>query len=412
MILALETGPMTTPTCRRRTHPRSRLGRGGFTLIELGIVIVIIGILAALLLPAINGAVRRARDASVNSEINLMAQAMASFKSTYGDYPPSRVLLVESGDYSSFLTGTNLTQPVSTFLGIPAYAGDITVAQLAQRSIQTMRKFWPRAVLGSTAPLPAGAIPGGFYDYNGNGTNDGAYVLDGRECLVFFLGGIRQLDASGNFGMTGFAKDPRNPFANSNMANGSSRAAPLFEFAGNRLKIPIEKQSGTVPLVSGIPAYYDPFQTPGSPVFYAYFSAYGGNYDPNDVNAIDPSNPGSYEIDINNNLLNLTLQVNFPVTPAPAAGNPNRVNSPPPNPYTNSATDAPTSLALSYFNSQSFQIIAAGADAHYGAGGQYTPDATTVLPQEPPPSLSPPAPMLDRTYEKDNLTNFHNGRLE
>ena len=54
----------------------------------------------ALLLPAINGAIRTAKKAAVSAEINQLAQALASFKSKYGDYPPSRVYLAENGDYS------------------------------------------------------------------------------------------------------------------------------------------------------------------------------------------------------------------------------------------------------------------------------------------------------------------------
>src|SRR5262249_677975 len=154
-------------------------------------------------------------------------------------------------------------------------------------SLQAMRKFWPRAVMSTTGP-PPNLSNTFFYDFNGNGVLDtNPYILDGRECLVFFLGGIRQIDASGNFGLTGFSRRPDNPYmdANPSLPHGqanpmynNNRSAPLFEFAGNRLKLPPEKsQNGTPPLqlqiggmVTGIPAYFDPYQTPGNPAFYAY----------------------------------------------------------------------------------------------------------------------------------------------
>ena len=63
-------------------------------MIELLMVIIIIALLMALLLPAVNSAMRTARNAAVSSEIAQLAQALESFKAKYGDYPPSRVLLV------------------------------------------------------------------------------------------------------------------------------------------------------------------------------------------------------------------------------------------------------------------------------------------------------------------------------
>ncbi len=59
-----------------------------------------------MLLPAINAAIRTAKNAAVSAEINQLAQALESFKSKYGDYPPSRVLLVENGNYTSYIGNT------------------------------------------------------------------------------------------------------------------------------------------------------------------------------------------------------------------------------------------------------------------------------------------------------------------
>ena len=57
-----------------------------------------------------------------------------------------------------------------------------------------------------------------WYDFNGNGGTgpDPPYILQGHECLVFFLGGIPvHPDDHGSTCMTGFGKDPTNPFTNS-----------------------------------------------------------------------------------------------------------------------------------------------------------------------------------------------------
>ncbi len=61
----------------------------GFTLVEMLVVITIIGILAALLLPAINRAIIAARNTAVAVEVNQLASAIESYKQDKGDYPPN-----------------------------------------------------------------------------------------------------------------------------------------------------------------------------------------------------------------------------------------------------------------------------------------------------------------------------------
>src|SRR5271157_1120090 len=123
----------SSPPIRRR--PGDGRGPRGFTLVELLLVILILAVLIALLLPALNGALKTAKNAAVGAEINQLAQALASFKARYGDYPPSRILLAEDGNYNS------VTSPVP--LSISGTSQDITLGQLAQRSVAALRKFFP-----------------------------------------------------------------------------------------------------------------------------------------------------------------------------------------------------------------------------------------------------------------------------
>src|SRR5271157_633822 len=88
----------SSPPIRRR--PGEGRGPRGFTMVELLAVILILAVLIALLLPALNGALKTARNAAVGGEIDQLAQALASFKAQYGDYPPSRIYLAENGDYT------------------------------------------------------------------------------------------------------------------------------------------------------------------------------------------------------------------------------------------------------------------------------------------------------------------------
>lgn len=375
---------MNRPSSNRRPLARSR---GGFTLIELLMVMIIIGILIALLLPAISSSLKTARNAAVSSEIGLLVQALESFKSRYGDYPPSRVLLVESGNYSTFV---NNTSPLSSIPDTESPTGnDITVGQLAQRTLVAMRKFWPRVVF-ATSPNSPNPVNGttSWYDFNGNGLLDAPYILHGHECLTFFLGGVPSptaLPASGSvfvaastFGMSGFGKDPTNPFSNNivsdtrlttpgpNPMYNPNRQPPLFEFNAGRLFL---DPNG----LSGIPGYYDSLGTDpptsgsgsASINFYAYFSAYGNSaYDANDVNFSFESDP--------NGLSPIALAFQHSGT---------TYLSPSPNPYTSTlSTTISTSGASTGTSVVTFQKCRLIRSSHPGSMGFTESGANTLRP--------------------------------
>lgn len=218
---------------------RARIkGRAGFTLVELLVVIVIIGLLLALIFPAIGSARRKVNEARVTVDIKNLESAVTAFNAQYGMDPPSR--------FSIHLTEAGWT-------GDPA-------------SKAIVRRIWPQFDFTMpTGSFPAGT-PSGMPNWNTIATNQGhaEYIgINSGECLMFFLGGVIAPAPGGTGTPTpiGFASNAAQPFN----PTATNRKGPFLELDIARIKDTDN---------NGMSEYVDPLPDRTAP--YLYFSSYDG----------------------------------------------------------------------------------------------------------------------------------------
>ncbi|MEM8669564.1 MAG: type II secretion system protein [Planctomycetota bacterium] len=135
----------------------------GFTLVEILTVIVIIGILMGLAIPAITAALRTANEAAIRNDINVLSQAVESYKLEHGEYPPDFTdwAAVESHFRSAFPNIDNNELRI--------------LAQFTHYDASQAR-------MDSSTPGPADPRANPAFDHH-------PHALDRAEALVFCLGG-------------------------------------------------------------------------------------------------------------------------------------------------------------------------------------------------------------------------------
>lgn len=87
---------MADPAALRRPRPL-RPRQDGFTIIELIIVVAMIGILAAMIMPALKNQPTRAKEAVLKTNLRTLRDVLDQHKGDKGHYPSSLEVLVDDG---------------------------------------------------------------------------------------------------------------------------------------------------------------------------------------------------------------------------------------------------------------------------------------------------------------------------
>lgn len=352
----------------------SRPSRGGFTLIEVLMVLTILAMLGALVTPAIFKAVRTAKVARIVMEIGQLDDALQAYKEKHYRYPPC--------------------------------LGDADPVVRVNRFSQQVRIAWPRCTI-SYATLRTNMrtkrdVNADHYDYTYMDA-DGALqhldldTMDQAEAMVFWLGGFptpwdsRTTTAIAPRKLFGFHVDPTNPFKRDPRAQEEARplnyrTPPLFQFDETRL-VDLDGDGWLEYIPPG-----DVGAGLGTMPPYVYFD--NGTY--NNTGASGTITHTSYPPPMSPLLTEWGMAVPYATFFDPEGKSPAR-----------------------WVNPDKFQIICAGFDAQYGA--------PRAVGGNGPPRMRVPVYPHGATYhesdsygkaayydaqELDNLTNFATRSLE
>lgn len=371
-----ETRPGAVPAFATRTRDRAvgshRPQPAGFTLVELLVVIVIIGILAGLTTGGIIAARNAARRAMIKVELGQLSAALEKYKNEVGEYPPDFAGLASTDDDFRVATQHVLVRHIRK--RFPRY-----VLPPDDLSTTTVDESWARVVSDMLTPVGSG----------GYGVD--IRQLDSASALAFWLGGLPEnADSGAKATLAGFHADPTQPFK-----PGTPRTTPYYEFNPDQLEYSDARR---------LLCRYYPDLPAGIPrVPYVYFRAqrYPGTVSGGTAHTyefVQSTGSGNYVSAVRcwpplSSLGAAPCEIALPY----GDGNPADTNSP-------------------WRNETKYQIICGGLDGSYGE-----------RPELPPAPASDTAPAFTTFIDKypitktgtnftegdyDNQTDFADGKLE
>ena len=158
----------------------------GFTLVELLVVIAIIGMLIALLLPAVQAAREAARRSQCSNNLKQMGLALHNYQSTYGTFPAGRSRFgtqTNGGHYSVFFALSQFLEQAQVFseaerLTFPDPNGNPWPSGTSQiRTLLCPSDNNPNPVANRLTVSGYAVCVGDWLDEQGTGTSDNARGL-------------------------------------------------------------------------------------------------------------------------------------------------------------------------------------------------------------------------------------------
>jgi prepilin-type N-terminal cleavage/methylation domain-containing protein/prepilin-type processing-associated H-X9-DG protein len=221
--------------------PPSRAGRLGFTLIELLVVIAIIGILIALLLPAVQKIRAAAARMSCSNNLKQMGLALHNYESTYNAFPTGG----EGTDFANAPSGPSIFDLHSTFTMLLPYIEETATYNLMNLNYRYNDPAFPNNQVAArhvvkiyVCPANAWSLP---QDSQGYGNVD-----YGATCYT-------DIDP-----VTGLRNKPTR-------ANGALHVTPNYPLKGTRVAEIIDGLSNTIAIAEDVgrderyvAAYVDP----------------------------------------------------------------------------------------------------------------------------------------------------------
>ena len=160
----------------------SRNNRKGFTLIEILIVVIILGILAAIVIPQFTNASKEAKQSSLVTMVQSLRSQIALFKLQHNDRLPGANPLVDSGGTFAEATFWAQMTQFSDLAGATSATKTATAVYGPYMQSQPVNPLTNASVTADGTAAVAGASF--VYDYNGGIGSGKIWGIDSAGALI------------------------------------------------------------------------------------------------------------------------------------------------------------------------------------------------------------------------------------